>query len=224
MDVVDAGVRILAERVRLDEPGENAARDADKLDRGAVARRRRHALVAGTRRAAHLVHPRAAVVAIAAEHEAGRGVHADLVVEALRAHVVVDARAGVALAEAQTAHVHAQRLLHNIAQLLHVNRRWVLRVVTDRIGRVVGGIEALHGALQDVHVVVELAVVADGLEPPPDGVARIVAGALALAKQVGYEAVAETRRVAQDQVACVHSAILEQKEACFGIKNQFNIR
>ena len=43
--------------------------------------RGRFAAVAGLVRAAHLVHPRAAVVSVAAVHEARLPVHADVIVE-----------------------------------------------------------------------------------------------------------------------------------------------
>ena len=67
-------------------------------------------------RRAHFVHPRAAIVAVAAEHEARAPVDAHRIGEALSAHVAVQREARVPFAELDAVSVSLQRLLHHFFQ------------------------------------------------------------------------------------------------------------
>ena len=59
-------------------------------------------LVAGVTGRSHFIHPSSAVGGVSAEDESGFAVDADLVVESLRSHVLVDGAACPPLAEPQT--------------------------------------------------------------------------------------------------------------------------
>ena len=67
-------------------------------------------------RGAHFVHPRAAIVVVAAEHEARAPVDAHRIGEALSAHLAVQREARVPLAELDAVRVSLQRLLHHFFQ------------------------------------------------------------------------------------------------------------
>ncbi len=118
---LDAAEGVAAVGEGAPEEGDDGTAEADDLHGAAVARRRRRALVAGGGAGAHLVHPGAAVAAVAAVHEAGVGVDADAVVESGVAHLGVDGAAGVALAERHALKVALHRLLHHLAQWLHLD-------------------------------------------------------------------------------------------------------
>ena len=118
-------------------------RQPDNFDCAAVTRGARHSLVARHRRAAHLVHPRTAVVPVATEHKACCRVHADGIVEPVVHHVLIDALAGVPLAERGTAPVFGQRLVDCILQRLLPGQLIAV------LGLIVGRKEADHRIVKD---------------------------------------------------------------------------
>jgi hypothetical protein len=126
--------------------GQTGVGQSHNLYGGAVSRRTRHPLVPRRRRAAHLVHPRAAVVRVAAEHEACRRVHAYVIVEAVVAHVFVNSGAGVPLAKAEAAKVLRESLVNGVLErfLVEVGGLGVV------VGLEVAGKEAHHGSVQDL--------------------------------------------------------------------------
>ena len=78
----------------------------------------------------------------------------------------------------------------------------------------VGGEDARHVVLQYVvSVIHHHTVLLDALQPPPDGVATVVAGVHAAPQEVGDEAVAQGGGVGEDEVAGVLVAAGDEQEA-----------
>ena len=183
------------------EPPQRRLEETDDLDRGSVARRGRDAEGTGLARLAHLVHPGAAVVDVAAVQEAGREVEAHLNVEAIGLHLGIDLRAGVPLAEGDASRVALQDLLHEVEQGgrdVGVGGR---RVLVEREARPHLGVLHKVDGLSRARVAERKgAVFLQRLKEPPHGVAGVVARIQALTQEVGDQAVSHARCEHQDLV------------------------
>jgi hypothetical protein len=114
----DRVVWVSALGIQVGEELEGRFAEADQLNSTAIARGGGTASGTGFLARSHLVHPRAAVLAVAAVYKASLAVYAYFVVETLVGHVRVDLAAGVSFAELEALEVNPEGFLHDVLKRL----------------------------------------------------------------------------------------------------------
>jgi hypothetical protein len=111
--------------VQVGEELEGRFAEADQLNSTAITRGGGTTSGTGFFARSHLVHPRAAVLAVATINETGFAVYAYFVVETLVGHVGVDLAAGISFTELQALEVDPEGLLDYVLKRLILQGRIV---------------------------------------------------------------------------------------------------